>query len=115
MENIFFMMVSFVCIVFLIDHLTKIMAHNKFKKIAKMKFRTKWYITFLFLIGTFLYLFIILNVFELFVLLGGSEGGSIPAFIMLTVGAILFIFVMKYSTYAENREKEKIEQTKKQA
>jgi len=115
MENIFFIVVSFFCMVFLIDHLSKIIAHNKCKELEKLKRSTRWYLAFLCIIGTFLYLFIIVNVFELFVLFGGQDQGAIPAYIMVAVGAVLFIFIMKYSTYVENREKEKLEQIKKKA
>jgi len=110
MENIFFMIVSFVCILFLVDHLAKIMAHNKFKEIEKMSRKTKCYITFLFLIGAFLYLFIIGNVNELIVLLGGPVQGLVPLYIMLAAAIALFIFIVKYSTFTENREKERLKQ-----
>lgn len=113
MENIFFMAVSFVCIMFLVDHLAKIMAHNKFKKTEKMSRKTKCYITFLFLIGTFLYFFIIGNANELFVLLGGPAQGAVPFYIMFAVAIALFIFIVKYSTFTENREKEKLKQLNK--
>jgi len=101
------------CIVFLIDHFTKIIAHNKFKELEKIKRSTTWYLAFLCIIGTFQYLFKIVKVFELFVLFGGQNQGAIPVYIMVAAGAVLFIFIMKYSTYVENREKEKLVQIKK--
>lgn len=110
MENIFFVIVPFVCILFLVDHLAKIMAHNKFKEIERMPLKTKLYITFLFLVGTFLYFFLIGNVHELFVLLGGPDQGAAPFYIMLAVAIVLFIFIFKYSTFTENREKERLKQ-----
>lgn len=113
MNNIFFMIVSFVCIIFLVDHLAKIMAHNKFKEIEQLKRKTKWYITFLFIIGTFLYLFIIIKAYELFIFFGGPDSGSAPAYTMLAVGAILFIFILKYSTFTENRERERMKESNK--
>ncbi|MDU9694156.1 hypothetical protein O0Q50_23510 [Priestia aryabhattai] len=110
MERIFFVIVSFVCILFLVDHLAKIMAHNKFKEIEKMSGKTKFYITFLFLIGTFLYFFIIGNIYELFVFLGGPDQGAVPFYILFAVGVALLIFINKYSTFTENREKERLKQ-----
>jgi len=104
MNNIFFMIVSFACIIFFIEHLTKILAHNSFKNIEKLKRKTRIYVITILLMGVFLYLFLIGNLFEL---LGNPQGGGLAIYVVFIVAFILFLFFLKYSTYAEkNREKD---------
>jgi len=109
MNNIFFMIVSFACIIFFIEHLTKILAHNNFKDIEKLKRKTRLYVITILLMGIFLYLFLIGNLFEL---LGNPQGGGLATYVVFIVAFILFFFFLKYSTYAEKKQRERLNQMK---